>query len=239
MQIEGRNPVLESLLSKREFSFLKIQKGIQMDTKLKRILDLAHSKRVRIEELDRKTLDRMSQTGVHQGVIAIVRERRSKTFSELLKMIEDRKEAPFLVYVREVLYEHNLGAIIRTAECAGAQGILVPPNTEITPQVIRASMGSAEHIQIVKGSLFQIIKEAKKNGIKTVGIEITGGQSLYEADLTGPIMIFVGGEDRGLSQEIIDKLDETVKIPMKGKVNSLNMSVAAAVAIYEKVRQEE
>jgi 23S rRNA (guanosine2251-2'-O)-methyltransferase len=239
MQIEGRNPVLESLHSKREFERLKVQEGIKIDMKIKRILDLARSKKIYIEEVPKKKLDKMSETGVHQGVIAIARERKPKTFEELLKMIQDKGEQPFLIYIREVLYEHNLGAIIRSAECAGVQGVIVPPSTEISAQVIRASMGASEHVQIVKGSLFQIIKEAQKNGIKTVGIEISGEKSLYKTDLRGPVMIFVGGEDRGLSKEIIDKLDETVKIPMRGKVNSLNMSVAAAITIYEKVRQDQ
>lgn len=238
MQIEGRNPVLESLLSKREFSFLKIQKGIKIDVKLKRILDLARSKRIRIEEMDRKKLDKMSETGAHQGVIGIVRDRKTKTFSELIKLIDERKETPFLIYVREALYEFNLGAIIRTAECAGMQGVIVPPNRDITPQVIRASMGASEHIQIVKGSLFQIIKEAKDYGIKVIGIELSGEKNIYEADLTGPILFVVGGEDKSLSTEVGKKVDEVVKIPMRGKVNSLNMSVAAAVVIYEKVRQD-
>jgi len=238
MQIEGRNPVLEALQSKRSFKSIKIQEGITVDDKIKRILGLARSKKIYIEEMPRKKLDKLSETSSHQGVIAMVRDKTTKNFSELLKLLDERKEVPFLIYIREALYEFNLGAIIRTSECAGIQGVIVPPNRDITSQVVRASMGASEHIQIVKGSLFQVIKEAQENGIRVVGIERGGDTELYKSDLKGPIMLIIGGEDKSLSGEVSNKVDSVVSIPMKGKVNSLNMSVAAAIVIYEKVRQE-
>jgi 23S rRNA (guanosine2251-2'-O)-methyltransferase len=154
------------------------------------------------------------------------------------KIVEESEDNMMLIYIRESFNEYNIGSIIRTAECTGASAVILSPKTKITPQVIRASMGASENVSIVHEGLFTAIKVCKDAGVKVIGIEVTGDNFYHEADLTGRVMFIIGGEDRSLSDEIVNKCDEVVKIPLEGQINSLNMSVATGVVMYDKLRQD-
>ncbi len=239
MQIEGRNPVLELLKTDKLVSALNIQEYINQDTKINAILKKAKKKKIKIFRKTRKELDQMSQTGNHQGVIAVYKRNETKNLDEIINEKFETNKPLRLIYIRDAYHEFNVGAIIRSAEAAGFDAVILPPKINVTAQTVRASMGASEHIDILSESLFPLIKKLQKEGIKVIGIERHKNASIFsEADLTGNIMLIIGGEDRSLSEEIIDKIDETVEIPMKGRVNSLNMSVAAALVIFEALRQE-
>ncbi len=233
MQIEGRNPINEALKADTPIKKILIQENIRQDDRIEEIFVNIKKKKINFQVVSKRKLDHISETGVHQGLIALIENEETTNFSTLIK-----DNNPFLIYIREALYEHNIGAIIRTAECAGATGVILPPKTILSPQVRRTSMGATEHIPITNYGLFQAIKEASQAGIEIVGIERTDNSTqLYKTPLRQPLMLIIGGEDRSLSESIIKKCDKTVQIPMFGKINSLNMSVAAALVIYEVVRQ--
>lgn len=237
MQIEGRNPIIEALRSKLWVNKVIVQQDIKVDAKISEILKRAHNRGVYIERRPRKMLDKISQTHSHQGVIAQVQF----DYADLQAIIDENnthQKANFFIYIREALYEDNIGAIARSAEAAGFTGIILTPKTAISAQSFRTSMGALSNIKVIKESLFTAIKIAKDNGIKVVGIERNDQYNYHTSDLSGPIMLIIGGEDKSLSSEVMNKCDFTVNIPMRGKINSLNMSVAAAVVIFEKMRQE-
>lgn len=231
MLIPGRNPTIEALKSQYRTVKILLQQDINQDKKIEEIFHLAKQKGIKIEEISRKKLDKLAQNDPHQGVIIDVSFEPQKLTTELLE------DNPGLyLYVREAQYEHNLGAIIRTAEVAGVKGIILPPKQEITPTVARISMGALFHLPIFQHSLFPAMKLFQKSAYSVWGLE-RGGKNIYEIDLPENLLILVGGEDRGISQEVAGKCDGLLTIPQFGKVNSLNMSVAAGVAIYEYVRQ--
>lgn len=235
MQIEGRNPVLESLKSNSEIKTIFMLDSISIDKKVEEIIEIAKSKKISLIKKPKKYLDKISQTKIHQGVIAI--KKNTSTNIKLNEFLESKKD-PFLVYIRDSQNEYNIGSIIRSAECAGVDAVILPPKIKMSPQMIRASMGASEHMTIINMNVFEAIKIAKEHLIKVVSIELNGDKYYYEEDLKGPIMLIIGGEDKSISQNIQDKCDKTVKIPLKGKVNSLNMSIALSIVLFEKVGQE-
>lgn len=237
MQVEGRNPLLESLKAGQPINGIYLQKGLPKNEKISSIIKKAKSKGIRIRNVSKGFLNRLSKTGAHQGVIGVRKKKYKETISELLDILAQHDTFPFFVFIREAQNEYNIGSIIRSAEIAGAHAVILPPKTELSPQMVRAAMGATEHMYIFNESLFQIIKRMKKEGIRVVGIE-RGGENYFDIDLTGPIMMIIGGEDKTLSEEVLDKCDATASIPMKGKVNSLNMANAASIVMYDKVRQE-
>lgn len=238
MQLEGRNTVLEALKSDTIILKLMVQSNIQEDEKISEILSLSSQKHVTVRMLDKKKLDRLSKTKVHQGVIAFAKESQKLSTKNLIDSLPSGT-IPFFVIIREALYEHNTGAIIRTAVCAGANGIILTSETKLSESVIRASMGATNYVKIAKDNLFNSIKILREHGIRVGGIETSAKSYHYDTDLKGPIALIIGGEDHGLSAEVLEKCDFSVRIPMFSKINSLNMSVAAAIVIYEKVRQEQ
>lgn len=238
MQIEGRNPVIEALKAKSDLKYIVLDEGLAPDPKINKIRKLAAKQDVTIRLKPRKYLKKISQTGTHQGVIAIKYDNKAPSFKALVEAVP-LDQSPFFIYIREALYEHNIGAIVRTAEAAGAHGVIIPPKAKVTPQVVRISMGGTEHIPVINAGLFPTIKQAReKLGLRVVGIEVIGENHYFEEDLTGPTLFIIGGEDRPLSEEITSKCDAIVKIPLNGYLNSLNMSVAAGIVLYDKVRQE-
>jgi 23S rRNA (guanosine2251-2'-O)-methyltransferase len=237
MQIEGRNPVLETLRAGKKISVLYIQHKIVQTEKIREILKRAQKKGIRIQKVGKNNLTRMSKTKVHQGVIAKIKY-EAKSLREVLLDVEEQNREPFFIMTNEVLYQHNLGAIVRSAEVGGCNGVIVPLKTKITAEAVRASMGATEHIPIIKENIFSAVKILTDEGIKIVGLEASGDTYLYDEDLTGPICILIGGENIGITRALIKKCHSVLKIPIFGKINSLNMSNAAAVAIFEKVRQE-
>lgn len=233
MLVIGRNPVIECLRSSYVDSTQKllIQAGISMDEKINEIVSLAAQYNIPIEETPRKRLDKLGGREPHQGVGLEV----DYTIKNIHK--NDFINNPGLYfYVREALYEHNLGAISRSAEVAAIAGLIIPPKQEITPVTARVSMGAVFHLPIFQGSLFPTIKLASKSGYEVMGVE-RGGNNLFETEFSENTLLIVGGEDKELSEPIIDKCDGLVSIPQHGKINSLNMSVASAIAIFEYRRQ--
>ncbi|KXK26669.1 MAG: putative TrmH family tRNA/rRNA methyltransferase [candidate division WS6 bacterium OLB20] len=238
MQIEGRNPVIEALKARSDLKYIILDEALEPDPKINKIRKLAAQREVPVRMKPRKYLKKISQTGTHQGVIAVKNEGKAPSFRQLVEAVP-LESSPFFIYIREALYEHNIGAIIRTAEAAGAHGVIIPPKAKITPQVIRISMGGTEHVPVIQEGLFPVIKQAReKLGLKVIGIEVSGENYYYQEDLSGPVLFIIGGEDRPLSDEITSKCDAVVKIPLRGYLNSLNMSVAAGIVLYDKVRQE-
>jgi len=236
--ILGRNPVLEALRAGSPIDSVSIKEGVNFDEKISEIFALMKSKNIKHRFVSKRMLDNMSDGAIHQGICALRSVKEKRTFLQILTDLEDKTIDPFIVYIREVQNEFNAGGIIRTAESVGANVIVLAPKQMVTPQIIRSSMGASEHINIVNENLFNAIKIAKGHLIKVIGIELSGDKYYYEVDLKGPAMLIIGGEDKSLSKEVLDKCDITVKIPQKGKINSLNMAVAVGVVLYEKLKQD-
>lgn len=237
MYIEGRNPVYEAVKSGNPIRRIYIVTGGAKSQKIREIVSEATKSGIRIQKVGKKKIDHMSRTGNHQGIIADVKRHYQK-LSDMLEKLREADKDPFFVLVNDVLYQQNLGAIIRTAECAGCTGVIIPNKIKVTERVVRASMGATEHIPIIKASLFNAIKLLKDAGIWVYGLEADGQQTIYEKDLTGPVTIVIGSEDEGLGRSVGKKCNDVIKIPLFGKINSLNMSNATAVTLFEKARQE-
>ncbi|MBN2015986.1 23S rRNA (guanosine(2251)-2'-O)-methyltransferase RlmB [Candidatus Dojkabacteria bacterium] len=237
MQIEGRNPVTEALKSDRKISVIYIQNTTTGSDKIREIISMANKKGIRIRKIGKNHLAKITKTKNHQGIIASVRYEFNSLRDILEKQYAENKD-PFFVLINEVLYQHNLGAIIRTAECAGCSGVIIPKKTQLTENAIRTSMGATEHIPVIKENLFNAMKLLKAEGIRIIALEATGKETIYDENLKGPVAIVIGGEHSGVTKSILPKCDKVLRIPLLGKINSLNMSNAAAIILFEKVRQE-
>ncbi len=237
LKIEGRNPVIELLRSKRYIKRIMLEEGInEKDEKISEIIKRARNRSITIEYTAKKQLVRFSDTKNHQGVIALA----LIGFEDLGEVITEqrRHKNPLnFVYIREALYEDNIGAIARSVEAAGFTGVILSPKQNLTAQMFRSSMGALANVTICRESLFTAIKLCQKELIQVVGIELFTENIFTEVDLVPDTMLIIGGEDRSLSPEIMKKCDTVVKIPMYGKINSLNMTVAASIVVFEKLRQ--
>lgn len=235
MKTEGRNAVIELLKTDKNIEKIMLEKDPQGS--LKSIFAEARKKNIRVQFVDRRALDKLSEDKRHQGVIAFTSE---FTYSSLDEIITSRKENNgFIVLCDGIEDVHNLGSIIRVAECAGADGVVIPSNNSasVTEAVIRISAGAANHIKVAKvNSINRAVDELKKHNYWLYALE-ADGSNIYDADLTGNIAIVVGGEDSGVKRLTREKCDFTLSIPLKGKVNSLNASVAFGIAAYEAVRK--
>ncbi len=234
MKIEGRNTVLELLGSGRTVDKILMQKGAEGSAG--RIFALAREQGVRVQFADRGALDRESETGRHQGVIAFVSEYK---YAELAEILAPAEGARLVVVCDGIEDVHNLGSIIRVAECAGACGVIIPKNksAQVTGAVVRISEGAANHIKVARvPGVNYAIDELKKSGFWVYGLE-ADGEDIYSADLSGDVALVVGGEDRGIAPLTRKKCDKIVSLPLCGKVNSLNASVALGIAAYEVVRR--
>ncbi|MDE7265314.1 MAG: 23S rRNA (guanosine(2251)-2'-O)-methyltransferase RlmB [Clostridia bacterium] len=237
MKTEGRNAVYELLKTEKNIEKLLLEKNPQGS--LKAIFAEARKRNIRVQFVDRKVLDKQSGEGRHQGVIAFSTDYE---YSSLDDIISARKESGGFVIVCDGIEDvHNLGSIIRVAECAGADGVIIPANNSasVTEAVIRISAGAANHMKVAKvNSVNRTVDELKKNGYWLYALE-ADGEDIYSADLTGNIAIVVGGEDSGVRKLTREKCDFTLSIPLRGKVNSLNASVALGIAAYEAVRKRK
>ncbi|MBP9758067.1 23S rRNA (guanosine(2251)-2'-O)-methyltransferase RlmB [Candidatus Dojkabacteria bacterium] len=232
MKIEGRNPVIESLRSKKIINKVYIQNNINIDEKIREIINSAKSKSIELSWVNKSVLDKLSETQSHQGVIADVDYSKETKLEDLI----DFNSLNRFIFIRDAHHTHNIGAIIRTAECAGYDAVILPPKIKITPDIIRASMGASEHIPILHYSLFQLIKDLKKQNFKIYGIERSNNAIDYsKITYEESFLLIIGGEDKSLTPEIFERCDQTLLIPMFGKVNSLNMSVAAAIVIFKSI----
>ena len=237
--IEGRNAVIEALRAGTAVDKVYIAKG-ETDATLGHIASTARGKGIVVVEADRRKLDAMSVTHSHQGVIAVAAVREYASVSDILQSARDKGEAPLVVVCDELSDPHNLGAVIRTAEAAGAHGVIIPKRRSagLTAIVAKTSAGAVSYLPVARvTNLTALLRELKEEGLWVFGTAADGSTSLYQADLKGPAAIVIGSEGNGMSRLVREQCDFLVSIPMRGQVNSLNASAAAAVVLYEAVRQ--
>ncbi len=239
--IEGRNAVIEALRAGRAIDKIYLAKG-ETDSTLGHIASKARSAGAVVVEADRRKLDQMSRTKAHQGVIAIASVTEYATIPQILAVAEKRQEDPFIILCDEISDPHNLGAIIRTAEAAGAHGVIIPKRRSagITPIVEKTSAGAVFHLPVARvPNLVSAIRELKEAGLWIYGSAADGVSPLWSTAFTGPTALVVGSEGSGMSRLVRESCDYIVSIPMAGKVGSLNASVSAALLIYEVMRQRQ
>ncbi len=238
-QLEGRNALTEALRSGRTIDKVFVAAG-ETDRALQRLAAQAKEAGAVVVPVDRRKLDAMSTTRAHQGVIALAAAREYSTVDELLQVAQERGEAPLLIICDELSDPHNLGAILRSAECAGAHGVIIPKRRSVglTATVAKASAGAVEYMKVARvTNINATISELKEKGIWVFGTAAEGSVPMYQADLTVPAAIVIGSEGEGMSRLVQKNCDVTVHIPMKGRITSLNASAAATVLLYEAVRQ--
>lgn len=235
MIIYGRNAVLEALKSDFRSNGLYLQDGISHDDKLSEILEYAKSQKINIINLNSRELANKLDTTDSQGVGLDINF-QTQNLKQILSKDENLEKS--FIYITESSFQHNIGAIIRTAECAGLGGVILPPKMDITPMVVKVSTGAIFHIPIIKESIFNCIKEFEDNGYFIFGIE-RGGKSYCSVNLASPSLFIIGGEDKSVSDPVRKKCTEILEIPQFGRVNSLNMSVATSIVLYEQRRQIE
>lgn len=237
--IEGRNAVIEALRAERTIDKIYIAKG-DVDKTLGHIASKARDKGIVVVEADRRKLDFMSQTHAHQGVIAIAAVKAYCSLDDILDIAEERGEAPLVIVCDEISDPHNLGAIIRSAECVGAHGVVIPKRRSagLTAIVDKSSAGAAEHMAVARvANIPAAIKELKDRGLWVYGTAADGDGDMWHTDLTGPAALVIGSEGDGMGRLVRESCDCIVSIPMKGKVSSLNASAAASILMYEVLRQ--
>ncbi len=236
--IEGRNAVLEAFRSGKCVDKLFILDGCQ-DGPVRTIAREARKHDTIVKFVPKERLDSMSETGAHQGVIAQVAAYDYSTVEDILKKAEDKGEAPFIILLDNIEDPHNLGAIIRTANLAGAHGVIIPKHRAVglTATVAKTSAGALNYTPVAKvANLGQTIDELKEKGIWFVCADMDG-EVMYRQNLTGPIGLVIGNEGNGVSRLVKEKCDFTTAIPMNGDIDSLNASVAAGILAFEIVRQ--
>ena len=240
-QLEGRNAVTEALRAGRTIDKVFVAEG-DTDRGLQRLAAQAKEAGAVIVPVDRRKLDTMSFTRSHQGIIALVAAHEYATIDEILEEAEARGEKALIVICDELSDPHNLGAIMRSAECAGAHGVIIPKRRSVglTATVAKASAGAVEYMKVARvTNINNAINELKEKGVWVFGTAAEGSIPMYKADLTGHTAIVIGNEGDGMSQLVRKNCDVMVHIPMKGKISSLNASAAASILLYEAVRQRQ
>lgn len=235
--IAGRNPVSEAIKSGRPIDKLMIARG-EKSGAVVGILAKAKEKQIPVKEVDRTKLDFLSGGAVHQGIIALAAVKEYSTVEEILEYAKSKDEAPFIVVLDEVEDPHNLGAIIRTAECAGVHGIIVPKrrSASLSYTVGKASAGAIEYMRVARvTNIAKLIDELKEQGIWVYGADMNG-TDYAQCDFSGACAIVIGNEGKGISRLVREKCDVIVSLPMKGKINSLNASVAAGILMYSAMK---
>ena len=236
MKIEGRNSVYELLKTDKNIDKILVQKDLKDDAS-KRLINIIRSNRVKVQLVDKYVIDKESESKRSQGFIAYVSDYK---YFDLEDILDDcREKDGFIVVLNEVLDPHNLGSIIRVCECAGVDGIVIGKDrsASVSDTVMRISEGALNHIKVAKvTNINMAIDKLKEEGFWVYGAELGGGE-MYKANLTGKLCIVIGGEDSGVKRLTKTKCDGIISIPMFGKVNSLNASVACGVVVYEAIRQ--
>ncbi len=236
--IIGRNAILEALKSKRIIDSVMISSKDNFGS-LKAILSIAAERNITVKEVNKGALDAIADGGVHQGVIAVVGTKEYSSIEDILDLAKSKGEQPFIIIAEGIEDPHNLGAIIRTAECVGAHGIIIPKRRAVglTMSVGKSSAGALEHILVSKvNNISASIDMLKKMGLWIYGADMSG-EMWTSQDLTGSTAIVIGSEGKGISSNVKKKCDFILSIPMKGRINSLNASVAAGIMMYEVCRQ--
>ena len=238
-QLEGRNALQEALRSGRTIDKVFIADG-DTDKGLQRLAAQAKEAGAVVVPVDRRKLDMMSFTHAHQGVITLAAAHEYATIDDIMEEAAARGQAPLIVICDELTDPHNLGAIMRSAECAGAHGVIIPKRRSVglTATVAKASAGAVEYMKVARvTNINSAIEELKEKGVWIFGTAAEGSVPMYDADLTGPAAIVIGSEGDGMSRLVRESCDVTVHIPMRGQITSLNASNAASILLYEAVRQ--
>ena len=235
--ISGRNPVSEALRSDRPIDKILVARG-EKSGAVVGILTKAKNKSIPIKEVDRAKLDYISGGAVHQGIVAFAAVKEYSTVEDILDFAQSKNEPPFIVILDELEDPHNLGAIIRTAECAGVHGVIVPKRRSATLSytVGKASAGAIEYMRVARvNNISALIDDLKKRGVWVFGADMNG-TDYSECDFSGACAIVIGNEGKGISRLVREKCDVIVSLPMKGKINSLNASVAAGILMYSAMK---
>ncbi len=238
-QIEGRNSVLELLESGKDINKIYVTRG-EKHGSINKILGIAKERKIIVVEKDKRQMDEISQEENYQGVIAIVPPFEYAEISDILNEAKEKNEDPFVLILDGIEDPHNLGSIIRTAETAGVHGIIIPKRraASVNSTVNKTSAGAVEHMKIARvTNISDSIEELKKAGLWICGTDINAEKYYYNQDLTGPLGIVIGNEGKGISEKVKKNCDFNVKIPMKGKITSLNASVSTGIIVYEAVKQ--
>lgn len=238
-QVEGRNAVLELLESGKNINKIYVTKGEKHGSILK-IIAMAKENKVIVVEKDKKQMSQMAQTENYQGVIAIVPPFEYCDIEDILDYAKTKNEPPFILILDGIEDTHNLGAIIRTAETAGVHGIIIPKRraASVNSTVSKISCGAVEYMKIARvNNITDSINTLKKNGVWVCGTSISADKYYFNQDLTGPIAIVIGNEGKGMSNLVEKNCDFLVKIPMRGKIESLNASVSTGIILYEVLKQ--
>ncbi len=244
IKIEGRNAVLEALRSGRDIDRILVMEGLENDSREKKnpvaaCLSLAKKNHVYVKYEKKEVLDDLSETGKHQGIMAFVAEYKYSEVSDLLEIAKNKNEPPFFILLDGITDPHNLGAILRTANLAGAHGLIIPKRRAagLTATVAKTSAGAINYTPVaLVSNMAATIEKLKNEGMWFVCADM-GGTCMYDLNLTGPIGLVIGSEGEGVSRIVREKCDMIASIPMKGDIDSLNASVAAGVLAYEIVRQ--
>ncbi len=236
MKTEGRNAVYELLKTDREIDKVLVQNDLK-DEASKRLINVMRSHKVKVQLVDKYVIEKESESKRHQGFIAFTSEYEYADLYDLLEEVKDKDG--FIVVLNEILDPHNLGSIIRVCECAGVDGLVISKDrsASVSDTVMRISAGAANHVKVARvTNINNAIDKLKEEGFWVYAAEV-GGESLYKSNLTGKLCLVIGGEDSGVKRLTKEKCDGILSIPMFGKVNSLNASVACGVVVYEAVRQ--
>lgn len=238
--VYGRNPVMELLKNNRDIDKLYVQKG-ELKGSIGKILSLAKEHGIIVQRVEREKLDSLSKGEVHQGVVAFTAQYEYKTIEDGFKHAQDNGKDPFFIILDGIEDTHNLGAIIRTAECAGADAVIIPKRRSamVNETVYKASAGAVDNMNVVHvTNINQTINDLKEKNVWIYGLDMDG-EKYTKANLTGAIALVVGAEGKGLSALVRKNCDGIISLPMFGKTNSLNASNAAAIAMYEVLRQKD
>ena len=238
-QVEGRNAVLELLESDRDINKIYITKGERQGS-IKKIIAIANEKKIIVVEKDKNQMDQMAGSENYQGVIAIVPPYEYAQVEDILNVAKEKDEAPFILILDGIEDTHNLGAIIRTAETAGVHGIIIPKRraASVNSTVSKVASGALEHMKIARvNNITDTINKLKENNIWICGTTIDSEKYYYDQDFTMPVAIVIGNEAKGISDLVKKNCDFLVKIPMKGKITSLNASVSTGIVVYEVLKQ--
>ena len=236
--IIGRNPVKEALIANRSVDSILISKGARKSS-FGSILKMAQELKIPVKEVDNKKLDLICNKANHQGIIAMAAAHAYASIDEIFDVAEQKNEPPFIIIADEISDPHNLGAIIRTAECAGAHGVIIPNRRAVGLNfgVAKSAAGALEHLKVARvTNISSTLQELKKRGIWIFGADMDG-QTYCKADLKGAIALVIGSEGFGLSRLVKENCDVIISLPLCGKINSLNASVAAGILMYEITRK--
>jgi 23S rRNA (guanosine2251-2'-O)-methyltransferase len=237
-RIMGRNAVLEAMLAGRPIYKIYLKKG-ERHGAIFRIMELAREKGILLSEVEVDAFYKMAGFSGHQGVCAVVSPTQYVEVNDIINYAGDLKEDPFLLVLNELTDPQNLGSVIRTADCLGVHGIVIPKNRAcgVTPAVVKVSAGAVEYMKIARvTNIASTLEHLKKRGLWVMGAD-GDGKNCFDVDLTGPVALVIGGEDRGLGRLVREKCDMLIRIPMKGHIGSFNAAVAASILGYEIMRQ--